>query len=147
MQQGNVFRMQIRRSRWLLFYLGFIHSVMLITLLKLAVSLLWIALGTAILLFSIMYSCRQYQWLKNSTAINYIKRDENGLWQLNYLNGEIQSALKLEHSFVSVNLVIIYLSSNAQWRCLAIVILSDAVDKDLFRQLRVYLKDPKIFQE
>lgn len=146
MRQGNAFGMQIRRSRWLLFYLGFIHSVMLITLLNLAVSLLWIALGTAILLFSFIYSCRQYQWLKNSMAINYITRDENGLWQLDYLNGKTQSALKLERSFVSVNLVIIYLSSNSRWRCLTIVILSDAVDKNLFRQLRVYLKDPKIFQ-
>lgn len=146
MRQGNAFGMQIRRSRWLLFYLGFIHSVMLITLLNLDVSLLWIALGTAILLFSFIQSCRQYQWLKNSMAINYITRDENGLWQLDYLNGKTQSALKLEHSFVSVNLVIIYLSSNSRWRSLTIVILSDAVDKNLFRQLRVYLKDPKIFQ-
>jgi predicted signal transduction protein with EAL and GGDEF domain len=145
MQLGNVFHMQIRRSKWLLFYLGFIHSVMLITLLYLAISPVWFALGTAILLFSFIYSCRQYQWMKNTIAVNYIKRDENGLWQLDYLNGKTQSALKLQHSFVSVNLVIIYLKSSTRWRCLSIVILSDAVDKNLFRQLRVYLKDPKIF--
>jgi Membrane-bound toxin component of toxin-antitoxin system len=145
MQQGNVFHMQIRRSRWLLFYLGFIHSVMLITLVNLTLSLMWFALGTAILLLSFIYSCRQYKWLKNSMAINYIKRDENGLWQLDYLNGKTQSTLKLQCSFVSVNLVIIYLKTNTRWRCLPIVILRDAVDKNLFRQLRVYLKDPNIF--
>jgi membrane-bound toxin of toxin-antitoxin system len=145
MQQGNVFHMQIRRSKWLLFYLGFIHSVMLITLLHLAISLVWFALGTVILLFSFIYSCRQYQWLKNAIAVNYVKRDENGLWQLDYINGKTQSALKLQRSFVSVNLVIIHLKSSTRWRCLSIVILSDAVDKNLFRQLRVYLKDPKIF--
>jgi membrane-bound toxin of toxin-antitoxin system len=145
MQQGNVFYMQIGRSRWLLLYLGFIHSVMLITLLSLAISVVWFALGAAILVISFISSCGQYQWLKNSMAVNCIKRDENGLWRLDYLNGKIQSGLKLQRSFVSVNLVIIYLKSSSRWRCLPIVILNDAVDKNLFRQLRVYLKDPKLF--
>ena len=145
MQQGNVFYMQITRSRWLLFYLGFIHSLMLITLLSLAIPLAWLLLGLVVLLVSFIRSCYQHQWLKSSIAVNYIKRDESGLWRLGYLNGKTQTALKLEHSFVSVNLVIIYLKSEVRWRCLPVIILSDAVDKDLFRQLRVYLRDPKTF--
>jgi hypothetical protein len=145
MRQGNVFCTQIKRSRWLLFYLGFIHSVMLITLLSLTVPLMWSILGLVAMLLSFIHSCRRHQWLKSSIAVNYIKRDESGLWQLNYLNGKTQSALKLEHSFVSVNLVIIYLKGEAHWRSLSVVILSDAVDKSLFRELRVYLRDPKTF--
>lgn len=145
MQQGIVFHMQIGRSRWLLFYLGFIHSVMLITLLNLAISSVWLVFGISLLVFSFIYSCREYQWLKNSKVVSDIKRDENGLWQLEYLNGKTQAELKLQHSFVSVNLVILHLKSSSRWRCLPIVILSDAAEKNLFRQLRVYLKDPKIF--
>jgi len=145
MQQGIVFHIQIGRSRWLLFYLGFIHTVMLITLLNLAISSVWLVLGISLLVFSFIYSCREYQWLKSSKVVSDIKRDENGLWQIEYLNGKIQAELKLQHSFVSVNLVILHLKSSSRWKCLPIVILSDAAEKNLFRQLRVYLKDPKIF--
>jgi len=145
MQQGIVFHIQIGRSRWLLFYLGFIHAVMLITLLNLAISSAWLVFCISLLVFSFIYSCREYQWLKNSKVVKEIKRDASGLWQLEYLNGKTQEELKLQHSFVSVNLVILHLKSSSRWSCLPIVILGDAVDKKLFRQLRVYLKDPKLF--
>ena len=145
MKQGIVFRMQIGRSRWLLAYLVLMHSVMLITFFSLQITLIWCVLGSAMLILSFIVSCCKYQWLRNAEAINQIERAENGLWQLVYSSGKKQPALKLESGFVTNKVVIIYLKNRSRYCHFSIVILSDAVDEEMFRQLRVYLRDPNVF--
>jgi len=145
MKQGIVFRMAIGRSKWLLSYLILVHIVMAITVISLQLESEWYFLLIAILLLSFISCCRREQWTINTSPKNQIERDESGLWHLGDMKGRKLPNLALKNSFVTINLVILYLSSGHSWRQSVVVIFADAVDKDLFRQLRVYLRDPKTF--
>ena len=145
MVQGIVFCMEIGRSKWLLGYLIVIHAVMMLTIFSLPIGIGWLVLGAGALVLSFVCISRRHQWLRSSPVNTQISRDESGLWQLDAANGNKPSALTIDASFVTANVVIIYMKNDSHWRRLSITILADAVDKELFRQLRVYLRDPKVF--
>ena len=145
MENGMVFRMEIGRSRSLFCYLVLIHVVMLLTVVSLPITIGWSAMAVGALALSFVGTSRRHQWLRGSSIKTQISRDERGLWYLNTVKGEKQSSLMLYASFVTANLVIMRLKNDNYWCRISIVIVSDAVDKNLFRQLRVYLRDPKIF--
>lgn len=140
--------MEIGRSSWLYYYLVLLHVFMLITLFSLPIGLGFTLLSVACLLLSFVAACRQYQSGSSRSSRNRcIERDESDLWSISFANDNKQLALKLESSFVSTKLVIIRLKSADHWRRISIVIVSDAVDTNLFRQLRVFLRDPKTFHQ
>lgn len=145
MDKGIQFYMEIGRSKWFLYYIVAVHSVMLITLFCLPINMSLLVLGAVSLQISFVYFCSQNQWLINKAAINKIERNETGLWSITFQNDEKQVGLKLINSFVTTNLIIMSLKNDSWWSRLPIVIFADAVDKNIFRQLRVYLRDPKTF--
>ncbi len=146
MENGMVFRMEIGRSRWLFCYFIVIHAVMMLTIFSLPIGIDWSATAIGALSLSFVCTSRRHQWLRGTLIKTQILRDESGLWHLDAAKGKKQSALTIDASFVTTHLVIIYLKNDSRWRRLSITIFADAVDKDLFRQLRVYLRDPKVFQ-
>lgn len=138
--------MEIGRSSWLYYYFVLLHVFMLLTLFSLPIGLGFTLLSVACLLLSFIATCQQYQSGSSSSRDRCIERDESDLWSISFANDNKQVALKLESSFVSTKLVIMRLKSANHWRRISIVIVSDAVDTNLFRQLRVFLRDPKTFQ-
>lgn len=142
-----VFKMEITRSRMLLTYLLIIHSLMLVTMMSLLVASWWSVPVFIIIVLSAVYYCRQYQWLNRQKALNKIERDASDKWILSYQNGKQHSELTLSSSYVTPQLVIMYFNNSHFWQRYAVTIVFDAVDKQLFRKLRVYLRDPKTFQK
>ncbi|HDY84922.1 hypothetical protein LCGC14_1039380 [marine sediment metagenome] len=140
-------KLMITRSRKLLIYLIVVHSVMLTTLLSLlAISWCW-GLASILVLVSLIYYLRQHQWLKSKRSLMSIDYDVDKGWLLNYSDGWQKSGLKLMGCFVTPHLVMLYFNRRYFWQSDVVTIINDAVDAELFRQLRVYLKSPKTFQQ
>lgn len=139
--------MIIIRSRKLLIYLIFSHSLMLVTLLSL-LGASWLSLFPMVMLMaSFIYYARQYQWLKAKKSVVSIDYQASNCWSLYYSDGSEKLGLSLTSSFVTPQLVILYFNHGYFWQRDAITLIDDAVDADLFRQLRVYLRSPKTFQQ
>lgn len=137
----------ITRSRKLLAYLIASHSLMLMTLLSL-IALSWLSVFvTVILLVSFIYYSQQHQWLKLGKSIVSIDYYAEKSWSLYYSDGSEKLGLNLTSSFVTPQLVILYFNHRYFWQTDVITIIDDAVNVELFRQLRVYLRSPKTFQQ
>lgn len=139
--------MVIARSRKLFAYLLFIHSVMLVVLLSLFEGSWWSLLVTLIMVISFIYYAQQYQWLKAKKSVISIDYHADNQWSLHYLDGSKKMKLTLTRSFVTPHLVILYFNHGYFWQHDVITIIDDAVDEKRFRQLRVYLRSPKTFQQ
>jgi hypothetical protein len=137
-------RMVIARSRKLLMYLIIIHSVTLLSLLVLS---WWTLFDLAILLTSFIYYAQRHQWLRAHKSVVSIDYHADKAWSLCYSDASTKSGLSLMSSFVTPQLVILYFNRRYFWQRDAITIMDDAVDAELFRQLRVYLRSPKTFQK
>ena len=142
-----VFSMPVSRSRMLLLYLIVSHSVMLVALLNLLAVSLWSVLVTLMITLSFVYYCRQNQWLKSKSLMFKIERGADELWHLQYGDDKQNSKLTLTGSVVTPQVTILYFNGKQFWQRYAITIVADAVDAELFRQLRVYCRDPKTFQQ
>lgn len=137
-----VFSLPILPSKILLLYLMIIHSVMLVTLLNLFAISWWSFTAILVIAISFIYFYKQSQQLIK------IERDAGDGWHGHYRDGSSRSLLGLSSSVVIPQLVILYFSGRRFWqRSYAITILADAVDAELFRQLRLYCRDPKTFQQ
>ncbi len=139
------FSLVIGRSKWLLIYLATIHSLMLAMIIALSSSVWLSALAIILLSASFIYYCCCYQWLKYHRAINEIGRDMKGRWNLFYSDKSSQEKRVLKHCVVTSKLIILYFSGSSYWNTKSVFILEGAVDAELFRQLRVYCRDPNIF--
>lgn len=139
--------MMITRSRKLLVYLIFIHSLMLVTLLSLLTITWWSLFATIILLTSFIYYAQRYQWLKAKRSLIGVEYHEDNGWSLHYSDESTKYGLNLVSSFVTPQLVMLYFNHRFFWQGDVVTIIDDAVDAELFRQLRVYLRSPKTFQQ
>ena len=138
--------MVITRSRKLLAYLILIHSLLLATLLSLLEISWWSLFSTIILIASFIYYTRQHQWLKAKRSLVSVECNDDKCWSLSYSDQSQKSGLNLESSFVTPQLVMLYFNGNYFWQRRSVTVMADAVDAELFRQLRVYLKSSKTFQ-
>ena len=140
-------RMTIARSRTLLLYLIFVHSLMLGILLSLLGLSLWSLVAMVIFIVSFIYCAKQHQWLKAKRSLVSVEHLADGQWTLHYLDAMPKTGLILASSFVTPQLVMLYFKGDRFWQRDAVTIVADAVDAELFRQLRVHLKAPKTFQQ
>lgn len=140
-------KIKIARSRKLLAYLIFIHSVMLVTLLSFFAMTWWSLVVTMVLLMSFVFYVQQHQWLKAKKSLVSIEYRADKSWTLNYSDESQKSGLKLNGSFVTPQLVMLYFKRRYLWQCSVVTIINDAVDAESFRQLRVQLRSPKFFQQ
>jgi len=119
---------------------------MLGTVVSLPLTFGWKIMAAVLIIVSCIYYCRQYQWLKSVNAIVKIEHDSQGKWTLHHINGIQYSKIILTSSYVIPNLVILHFNGVLPWQYRSVVIVVDAVDSGLFRQLRVYCRNPKTFQ-
>ena len=139
------FSMVIDRSNSLLCYLILIHGLTLTVVLALLANI-WLSFIAVILIStSFIYYCQSYQWLKSNRSIVKVGRDTRGRWTLFYADNTLQQKLNLTHCVVTSKGVMLYFSGTVFWNAPSITILADAIDAELFRQLRVYLRAPKTF--
>lgn len=99
------------------------------------------------MVFSLIYYCHKYQWVGSYNAIVKIERDSNEQWILCNQNGVQQSNLVLMSSVVTQQCVMLNFASPTIWKKNTITIMSDSVDAERLRQLRVYCRDAKTFQK
>lgn len=69
-----------------------------------------------------------------------LSMDSKGTWQLMTRNGNRYAATILSSSFVMPYLTILNCSLTGRWLQYHVVILPDAVDREAFRRLRVWLR-------
>jgi len=138
--------MVIGRSKRLLVYLLAIHVTMLATALSLLGSPIWSALTIVFMVCSFIYYCKKNQWLKSNKAIIRIERDIDGKWHLFYQATTHSKPLTLSHCVVTQQCIILYFNRSRFYKE-TITIMSDSVDAERLRQLRVYCRDPKTFQQ
>lgn len=143
----TVFSIAIGRSRTLLAYFIIIHTIALVMLLS-----LWglsVSLGTLlsvlILAVSLVYYCQQYQWLASKKAIFRVERDTYNEWTLHHQDNTQTAHLTLKSSVVTQPFIMLNFIGQSMWKSYSITIMSDAVDGESLRQLRVYCRDPKTF--
>lgn len=139
------FSMVIARSNSLLCYLILIHGLTLVMVVVLLANTWLSFIAVTLISTSFIYYCQCYQWLESDRSIVKVGRDTRGRWTLFYADNTLQEKLNLTHCVVTSKAVILYFSAASFWGAPSITILADASDSELFRQLRVYLRDPKTF--
>ncbi len=137
----------IARSKKLLVYLIFIHCVMFVTLLSLLVVTWCLLIATTVLIVNFIFYAQKFQWLKAKKSLVNVEYNDHIGWLLTYSDESQKTGLSLKGSFVTPQLVILYFNRRHFWQSDVATIVDDAVDAELFRQLRVYLRSPKTFQQ
>ena len=123
-------------SAWLL--LGHIAAAVCVLI---VVMPLWLqALLAIVLLLNLIYALSYQAWRRWPASIVGLQFERDGVAMVEYRNGAVRAARVLGSSFVAPYLTIVLLKADQRWRTNAVVILPDAVEPDLFRQLRVWLK-------
>ena len=140
-------RIEIGRSRYLLGYLVSVHIIMLATLLSLLSMTWWSLLAIILLSVSFIYHARQSLWLKSKKSVAAVERNAEQKWTICYQDNSKKSDLTLSCSYVTPKLVMLYFNGSCFWQSDTVTMMADAVDAELFRQLRVYLRAPKTFQQ
>jgi hypothetical protein len=118
---------------------------MFVTLVSLLGASIWTLVISLMMVTSFIYSCHKYQWFDNHNAIINIERNLDNQWTLFDLNGVQQSNLELISSVVTQQCVMLNFASSTSWKKKTVTIMSDSVDAECFRQLRVYCREAKTF--
>ena len=141
-----VFSMAVGRSKRLLVYLIAIHITMLATALSLLGASVWSFITMMIMVYSLIYYCKKNQWLKSNKAMIRIERDIDDKWRLFYQATTHSKPLTLSNCVVTQQFIILYF--NRRGFCKeTVTVMSDSVNAEYLRQLRVYCRDPKTFQQ
>lgn len=134
-----MFSLSIAASKNSTLYLVCIHGLMLVTLLSL-IEILWWSLLILVMMLSCSYFYRQVN------SVSKLERDVDNNWCCYYKNGNVLENLRLTSCVVTPIFIILYFNGHAI-RQHSNIIIADAVDAKLFRQLRVFCRDPKTFQK
>jgi hypothetical protein len=102
---------------------------------------------TVIVIMSFLYNCRRYHWLNNPNAVSGVMKNDKDMWQINGKAKIKNIHYSLEGSFVSRLMLILYFKKENQRGKISVVIPWDSIERQAFRQLTIFLKDPKTFQE
>ena len=143
----TVFSMLIGRSNYLLTYLIITHAVMLAVVLCVLGLSVWAITISLMVIVSFIHYCRLYQWSNSERNIINLDRNKGNKWTMFHYNGEQLSELVLTDSVVTQYFILLNFRVPARWRRSAVIIMNDAVDEEQFRQLRVYCREPKTFQQ
>ncbi len=128
----------LKPSRMLVVILLIAHAVsgVLILILPLA---LWLKLvGIAIIVLASFYYVRRYALLRTPTAVRELRMLSDG--RLEIFRSDWQSATLLGEQFIHPMLTIIRCRAETDRWPVSIVLLSDMLDAESFRALRVRLK-------
>jgi hypothetical protein len=73
-------------------------------------------------------------------------RSGDETWTIYFGDGRCAKDLVLQQCVVIPQLVILYFRTTQFWKPQSVYITADQVDSELFRQLRVYCREPNTFQ-
>lgn len=138
--QEKGFYLPLKRSRYLVTY-----SLLLHTLAVISVSLLAVSMIVKLLLFTAVFISLYLHIYRLGFIETYSKRPIALLnpvteyWQIRYADNALTPHLSLESAWVTRLAVIVNLKLPNNKR-LTVFICKDAVDKDQFRQLRVRIR-------
>lgn len=141
------FSLHIGRSKTLLAYLILLHSLLLITWLNLAVPISLNIAGVCLISISFVYYCHRFQWFTYAKAITRIERNKDERWVLFLADGKRFSRQTLQSSYVISHLLIMNFVGMKWWQRQNVVLCVDAVDRELFRQLRIFARNAKSYPQ
>lgn len=133
-------RLSLKASRYLAtgLTLGHLAAIGCVAIVPLP---LWLKLLLSVILAaSLMQSLTREAWRIGSSSIIELQCEREGGVLVKTRSGKEWAACVLGSSFVASYLTIVLLKPNASRRVCAVVILPDALEPELFRQLRVWLK-------
>ena len=133
-------RLPLKASRYLAtgLILGHLAAAGCVVLVPLP---LWLKLLlSAILAASLIQCLVREAWRMGSSSIVELQCEREGGALIKTRSGKEWEGRVLGSSFVATYLTIVVLKPNASRRVRAVVILPDALEPELFRQLRVWLK-------
>ena len=143
-------RFKIYHSRILFTLVGLMHLVAIALLIPASLPLWAILICSLIITVSLVVSCSRTGWITGRFSLAAIWPkftefvwDEVDQWQLIDEDQHIYPAVLMPSTYVSARLVVINLRlENNAWYCRhrAIVLLSDNVDHESFRRLRIRLR-------
>ena len=141
------YKLDIGRSDYLVFCVFVLHTIVVVIALTINITIQYQLLMILMVIASAYYYGCCYFIRQSSLAINRIKRTVEGDWSIHYGDDQKSEVLQLKGSYVSTVVVILHFRRTNFCPCKSVVVMFDAVDQDLFRQLRVYCRDPKTFQK
>lgn len=133
-------RLSLKPSRYLaaVLALGHLAALACVALVPLP---LWLKISlSVVLLVSLMRSLTRDANLSTPASIIELACDREGSVYVKTRNGKEFEARVLGSSFVASYLTVVLLKPHASRRVRAALVLPDAVNPELFRQLRVWLK-------
>lgn len=141
------YKLDIGRSDYLVFCIFVLHIIVVFTALTINVDIEYQVLLLLVVAASAYYYGYCYYSRLSPLAIEAIERAVDGGWIVHYCDGHKSEVLQLKGSYVSALVVILHFRSTRFFSSKSVVVMFDAVDQELFRQLRVYCRDPKTFQK
>lgn len=143
----TVFAIPISRSTYLLSYLVLWHLIIALSIASLTLAAVWKLLALSFITGSFCFYYQRYFALNSPLRVNKILRTASGDWHLHFASERVVSGLTLNRCVVTRLLVILYFDSPYAWPEHSVLIVRDSVDDALFKQLRVYCRDPKVFRQ
>lgn len=110
----------------------------------LALAVISVAFWLKLLAMAVVVLATSYQvmqaLLRTRRSCSALSLDSKGTWQLMTRDGNRYAATILPSSFVTPYLTILHCGLTGKWLQYHIVILPDAVEREAFRRLRVWLR-------
>lgn len=131
----------VYRSDLLLVYLLCTHCLAVLTMWLIPFGLLFSVAVTVMSVISLLCLCRQHQWLPGKNSLTKLHFDKDNICTLEYADGNKKAAYKIKGSVIFSLALVLYLQP-VKGRTKSIFIARDALAPEVWRQLRVRLRDP-----
>ena len=142
-----VYQLEIKPSRLLQFYLVVIHSLAIWVTFFSGLASVYQLVIVLFCLLSFCYYAYCFFDIGSRCFTQRVQRDELGLLTIVKGDGNAEKALRLKSTVVGQYFTILYFQRSHSLLETAVFICADAVDHELYRQLRVYCRDPMTFQQ
>jgi hypothetical protein len=142
----NILTIQLKQSAWLRNYLLLLHSFFFVITATLPIEWLWRSGLCFLVLFSFLFYYRAHYLIMGRCNVRKLIRSGDETWTIYFGDGRCAKDLVLQQCVVIPQLVILYFRTTQFWKPQSVYITADQVDSELFRQLRVYCREPETFQ-
>lgn len=137
----------LQRSSFLLAYLFMVHIAA--GLLLVWLDFHWLLRMGLILLIFFSFFCqlRGYGWLGQKLSLKAIQFNLKKGWFIWTKNDEVTGPMALKRSVILGPLIVLYLQSAVKGRSQQVVVTRDMFELEQWRQLRIKLRDPEIWDQ
>lgn len=117
----------------------FVSILLIVLCLYYHLSILFLVLSQLLILFLLFHYNKLYLTLKNKNSIISLEKNISHDWKIDLNDKQIRARL-LNSSFVSNWLIILNFKNDETKQYYSCLILSDSIETDTFRRLKIYLK-------